>query len=118
MTTDQPLPHFRVLEAPLVSFDLGDGISGQHAILYHSADKRRLAGSFKESGTMHEVMPFDEFIYVVAGSTRVTVEGQEPVLVEAGACCYLRQGQQVTFEHSDDFQDVVVLISDDQPIDL
>jgi uncharacterized cupin superfamily protein len=116
--TQQNLPHFTVTEAPLVPFDLGDGISGEHAILYHSADKTRLAGSFKESGVMSEVMPFDEFIYVVTGSTTITVGDDEPVRLEAGSCCYLRQGLEVTFDHSDDFQDVVVLISDGQPIEL
>jgi uncharacterized cupin superfamily protein len=116
--THENLPHFKVTEAPLVPFDLGDGISGEHAILYHSADRTRLAGSFKESGVMDEVMPFDEFIYVVQGSTTITVGDDEPVTIEAGSCCYLRQGLTVRFEHSDDFQDVVVLISDGQPIDL
>jgi len=118
VTTQDQLPHFTVSEAPLVAFDLGDGISGEHAILYRSPDRTRLAGSFKESGVIKEVMPFDEFIYVVAGSTRITVGNDEPVLLETGSCCYLRQGLDVTFEHSDDFQDVVVLISDGQPIDL
>lgn len=116
--TNVSVPHFKVSEAPLVAFDMGGGISGHHAILHRSADGRRLAGSFKESGQIAEVMPFDEFIYVVTGSTRITVAGEEPILLEAGSCCYLRAGLDVVFDHSDDFQDVVVLISDDQPIDI
>ncbi|MBV9830638.1 MAG: DUF861 domain-containing protein [Marmoricola sp.] len=111
------VPHFKVSDAPLVEFDLGDGISGQHAILYKSEDGTRLAGSFKESGVIKEVLPFDEFIYVVQGSTRITVADEDPIELAEGHCCYLRKGLDVTFQHSDDFQDVVVLVSDD-PIDI
>lgn len=117
MPTNGSVPWFKVADAPLVAFDLGGGISGHHAILYKSPDGTRLAGSFKESGQIKEVLPFDEFIYVVAGSTRITVAGEEPVQLEAGSCCYLRKGLDITFEHSDDFQDVVVLIAE-EPIDI
>ena len=117
MTAAGQVPRFRVNEAEFVPFDLGDGISGHQAILHRSEDGTRLAGSFKESGVIHEVMPFDEFIYVVAGSTRIEVLDGDSFELGTGDCCYLRQGQDVTFHHSDDFHDVVVLISD-QPIDV
>ena len=35
------------------------------------------------------------------------------ITVEAGGACYLKQGQEVLFEMSDDFHDVTVLIADD-----
>ncbi|MEN0138167.1 MAG: cupin domain-containing protein [Rhodococcus sp. (in: high G+C Gram-positive bacteria)] len=91
-------------------------LGGHEAILYKSEDGRRLAGSFRESGRHTMKMPFDEFIYVVAGSTRITVEGEDPFDLGVGDCCYLKEGMEVTFEHSEDFHDVTVLISD-QPIE-
>jgi uncharacterized cupin superfamily protein len=116
MTSTEHVPRFTVKEAPFVAFDMGDGVSGHQAILHKSHDGTRLAGSFKESGVIHEVMPFDEFIYVVAGSSRISVKNGDTFELNTGDCCYLRQGLDVTFEHSDDFHDVVVLISD-KPID-
>lgn len=104
-----PVPHFNVHTAdyqPLPEF------GGKQAVLYKSADGRRLAGSFHESGTHTIVMPFDEFMYLVAGTCTITVEG-DSFQMAVGDCCYLRQGQEVTFEMSDDFHDVTVLISDD-----
>lgn len=117
MTASGHVPHFKASAAPLVAFETPEGISGEYATLYQSEDGRRLAGSFRESGVIHEVMPFDEFIYVVSGSTKISVKDGDSFTLEAGDCCYLRTGQDVTFEHSDDFQDVVVLISE-EPIDL
>lgn len=109
-----PLPHFNVHDTefePLPEF------GGGKAILYHSPDKRRLAGSFRESGTHRMTMAFDEFIYVVGGGVTITADGGEPVRLEAGDTCYLTQGQDVLFEMDDDFHDVTVLISDD-PIEV
>jgi uncharacterized cupin superfamily protein len=85
---------------------------GSKAILYHSEDGTRLAGSFRESGTHRLVMPFDEFIYVIAGGTRITINDQESFYIGPGDTCYLKQGQDVLFEMTDDFHDVTVLISD------
>ena len=90
---------------------------GGKAILYHSDDGTRLAGSFRESGTHHMAMPFDEFIYVVGGGVRLTVDGGEPFRLGVGDACYLKQGQDVIFEMEEGFHDVTVLISDD-PIKL
>lgn len=104
-----PIPHFNVYTAdyePLPEF------GGKQAVLYQSEDGKRLAGSFHESGTHTLVLPFDEFMYLVAGTCTITVEG-DSFEMSAGDCCYLRQGQEVTFAMSDDFHDVTVLVSDD-----
>lgn len=109
MTKPTAVPHFNVHTAvyePLPEF------GGSKAVLYHSADRKRLAGSFRESGTHRMTMPFDEFIYVVAGKTTLTVDGGTPIELVQGDTCYLEQGQDVVFEMSDDFHDVTVLISD------
>ncbi len=86
---------------------------GGKAVLYHSDDKRRLAGSFKESGTHRMVMPFDEFIYIIGGGCTFTVDGGDRFELKAGDACYLKQGQDVQFEMTDDFHDVTVLIADE-----
>ena len=90
---------------------------GAQALLYRSPDGKRVAGSFQESGSHTMTLTYDEFLYVVAGSVAVTVEGAGRQEYGVGDALYLRQGQSVTFEMSDDFQDVAVLISD-EPIDF
>jgi uncharacterized cupin superfamily protein len=104
------IPHFN---AHTTDFDPLPEFGGSKAILYHSPDKKVLAGSFRESGTHPMTMPFDEFIYVIAGTSKISVEGGETVTLREGDTCYLRKGQKVTFEMSDDFHDVTVLISDE-----
>lgn len=109
MSHDGSVPRFNVTTA---SYEPLPEFGGSQAVLYRSADGTRLAGSFKESGTHTLVMPFDEFIYIVGGSCTIAVEGGDAFELNAGDCCYLRQGQNVTFEMSDDFHDVTVLVSD------
>ena len=109
MSQDTQAPHFNVHStdfAPLPEF------GGSKAILYHSPDRTRLAGSFRESGTHRLLMPFDEFIYVVGGGVKITITGGETFDLAVGDACYLKQGQDVLFEMTDDFHDVTVLISD------
>ena len=55
MMADGHVPRFTAKDASFVPFDMGDGISGHQAILYKSGDGTRVAGSFKESGVIHEV---------------------------------------------------------------
>ena len=109
MTQDTHAAHFNV---HTTDFDPLPEFGGSKAILYHSPDRKRLAGSFRESGTHRMTLPFDEFIYVVAGGTRITITGGETFDLAAGDTCYLKQGQEVLFEMTDDFHDVAVLISD------
>jgi uncharacterized cupin superfamily protein len=90
---------------------------GKQAVLYTSEDNRRLAGSFHESGVHPLLMPYDEFIYVIAGTAKISVEGGDTFELGVGGCCYLTEGQNVTFDFSDDFHDVSVLVSD-TPFDV
>ena len=104
------VPRFNVHTA---SFDPLPEYNGQQAWLYKSADGKRRVGSFKEAG--HYVVPMenDEFFFVVAGSSKVSVEGGESFELTEGDCVYFRKGQTVTFDHASDFHDVAVLISHD-----
>ena len=109
MSDDTHASHFDV---HTTNFDPLPEFGGSKAILYHSPDRTRLAGSFRESGTHRMTMPFDEFIYVVAGGVKITIGGGETFDLAVGSACYLKQGQDVLFEMTDDFHDVAVLISD------
>lgn len=109
MAQDTSAPHFNVHTA---AYDPLPEYGGSKAILYQSSDGTRIAGSFRESGTHQLLMPFDEFIYVVAGAVKITVEGGTSFQLSVGDACYLKQGQNVTFEMTPDFHDVTVLISD------
>lgn len=85
---------------------------GSQAVLYESPDGRRVAGSFKESGTHTLTMAYDEFLFVIAGSAVITVDDGAPQRLGPGDALYLREKSAVRFEMSEDFHDVAVLISD------
>lgn len=114
MPQDNQTPHFDVHST---NYDPLPEFGGSKAILYHSPDGKRLAGSFRESGTHRLTMPFDEFIYVIAGGVKISIEGGDSFELGVGGACYLKQGQDVLFEMTDDFHDVTVLMSDD-PIEV
>lgn len=107
--SDLNVPRFNVNTVEWTSFP---EFGGHEAILYKSADGKRLAGSFRESGRHTMLMPFDEFMYVIAGTMKISIEGGETLELGVGDCCYLREGQTATMEMSEDFHDVTVLISD------
>lgn len=86
--------------------------NGEKAILHVSKDGRIVAGSFKEEGTQQVVMPFDQFIYVVAGRMKVSVEGGDTFEMGPGDCCFVFKGDTITYEQSDGFLDITVLISE------
>jgi uncharacterized cupin superfamily protein len=109
MSDTADIPHFNVHTA---EYSALPEFGGGEAILYRSPDGKRLAGSFKESGKHRMVMSYDEFIYVVAGEARVMVDGVAAVSLRPGDVCYLKEGQTVDFEMSDDFHDITVLTSD------
>ena len=114
MSADNNVPHFNVdttAYEPLPEF------GGGKAILFQSPDGKRLAASFRESGTARMTMPFDDFSYVVAGSGKITVDGGEPIELGVGDAFYLKQGQDVIFDLTDDFHVVTMLMSD-QPIEV
>lgn len=107
------VPHFSVFDAPWRPLPQ---YGGEQAVLYRSEDGTRMSGTYRESGTHKMVMPFDEFVYVIGGSVTITVEGGNSFTAGPGTAFYVRQGMDITWEMSDDFHDVTVLVSD-QPID-
>lgn len=107
-TQDVSVPRFNVHTA---EYDPSPEWGGWKRFLFESPDGLRKAGSFKEAGRYIEVMPFDEFMFVLAGSAKVAVSGGETFELSAGDCCYLRKGLSVTLDLSPDFHDVAVLMS-------
>ena len=85
---------------------------GQQAQLHRSNDGTRMAASFKLSGRHSWTLEYDDFFYVIAGRATVTVDERETFGVSPGDFCRLRQGMRVTFDMSDDFHEVSVLIAD------
>jgi len=51
-------------------------------------------------------------VCVIGGSVKISVEEGNSFEASAGDCFYVRQGMNVTWEMSDDFHDLTVLISD------
>lgn len=105
-------PDIHALNVHTAEFEPLPEFGGAQAILYRSPDGTRIAGSFRESGAHTVTLTYDEFLFVVAGAVTVTVNGGTRRELGVGDALYLRQGQTVGFEMTDDFQDVAVLISD------
>jgi uncharacterized cupin superfamily protein len=83
---------------------------GQRATLYESADGTRFAASYRLSGRHTWTLQYDDYFYVIAGHATITVDGQETFEVASGDFCRLRQGATVTFDMSEDFHEVSVLV--------
>ncbi len=105
------VPHFNVNTA---TYEPAPEVNGFKKWLYESPDGALRGGSFKENGRFEVVMPFDEFLYVVAGSTRLTFPDGETLELPAGELCFLRKGLKVTFETSADYHDVSIFIGKDE----
>lgn len=90
---------------------------GTLAKMYESPDGTKFAASYKLSGKHTWTLQYDDYFFVIAGHATVTVEGDEPIEVAAGDFCRLHQGKTVTFDMSDDFHEISVLVSDN-PIDV
>jgi uncharacterized cupin superfamily protein len=108
--TDITVPRFNVFTT---EYEPSPEWGGHKKFVYQSPDGARKAGSFKEFGKFTHTMPSDEFFYVIAGSSKVTVEGGESFVLVPGDCVYFRKGMTVHFDHDKDFHDVAVLMSYD-----
>ncbi len=109
MSENEQIPHFQPGSADWTPFP---EYGGEYNVIYRSDDGRRVAGSFKEAGQHHLVMPYDEFIYLIAGEARITVEGIGEIHMRPGDACWLKEGWVVDFDLSEDFHDVTVLVAD------
>ena len=67
--------HIHALNVHTSDFEPLPQFGGAQAILYQSPDGRRIAGSFRESGEHTVTLTYDEFLYVVAGSVAIAVDG-------------------------------------------
>jgi uncharacterized cupin superfamily protein len=110
MADQEGIPHFSPQTAEFTPF--ADRPGWETALLYRSPDGKRVAGSFKENGTLRTVAPCDEFIYVIGGHTHIAVQGKGEIDLGPGDACYIEAGSTVEYNHSEDFHDVVVLIGD------
>jgi len=89
---------------------------GHEAILHQSEDGMWTAGTYKFSGTYSWRMKYDDNFYVIAGTARILIDGLEPFMVAPGDFCHIPQGTEVTFEMSEDFHEISVLVAD-KPFD-
>lgn len=85
---------------------------GAEAVIYRSADGKRVAAAFRESGKATFTYPFDEFLQVTPGKVKVSVHGGDTFELVAGDVAYFREGITVDFDFSKDFADVTMLVAD------
>jgi uncharacterized cupin superfamily protein len=91
---------------------------GSHAVFYRSDDGKRIAGIFRESGSVAVTFEYDEFLCVLAGKAEYRVNS-EPIGMTArvGDALYIEAGTTVHFELSPDYMDVACMIGN-HPIEL
>ncbi len=85
---------------------------GSLAKMHESADGRVFAATYRLSGRHTWTLQYDDYFFVIAGHATVTVDDDEPFEVSAGDFCRLRQGSTATFDMSEDFHEISVLVSD------
>lgn len=105
------VPRFSVDRAPWQPYP---EFGGSKAVLYRSPDGRRVLSTVRESGRFQFEYPFDEAVYVIAGTASVQVVGGEAFVLNPGDLAYFRTGQIVDFDLSHDFQDIACLMFDGQ----
>ncbi len=84
---------------------------GRLARLHGSEDGTVLAATYRLSGRHTWTLDYDDYFYVVAGHASVSVDALDPVEVTVGDFCRLTRGSTVTFDMSDDFHEVSVLVA-------
>jgi hypothetical protein len=70
----------------------------------------------RAKGTADFVWPFDEFLFVTQGWVKIRAEGSEPFTLIKGEVMLMKKGQHFFFEMSEDFANVVVFLSDCEPV--
>jgi coniferyl-aldehyde dehydrogenase len=85
---------------------------GSEAVIYRSPDGRRVAAAFREKGQFSFTYPFDEFLVVTSGHGTFRMEGGPTIHLKTGDVAYFREGTTMHLDLSEDFSDVVMLMSD------
>lgn len=85
---------------------------GSEAVIYRSPDGKRVAAAFREKGQFTFQYPFDEFLVVTSGHGTFRVEGGPTIQLKTGDVAYFREGTVMHLDLSEDFSDVVMLMSD------
>src|SRR3546814_13015890 len=75
MSNKNNVPHFNVATTP---HDPLPEYGGSNDILYHSADRQRMAASFHEPRTARLPIPFDRLSKGISGSAKLTTQGGTP----------------------------------------
>lgn len=88
---------------------------GSEGVIASARGGRLIAGVFTHSGRYSYTFPFDEFVYVTAGSVAVTVKGQAPFEATTGHFIYFPKGTTAEFVAGPGYANVAVL-ADDSPI--
>jgi uncharacterized cupin superfamily protein len=85
-------------------------------VFYRSSDGRRIGAAWRNPGDHTFTYPFDEFVYVVSGSSKVRVQDGESFDLKAGDVAFFEKGATVEFEMTDDFCDVTCLVSEEEEV--
>ena len=112
MTDDSAVPAVSRLNVHDADWRPFPEFGGRQALLYTSEDGSRMAATFKLSGRHSWTLEYDDFFYVIAGHASIEIDGRPALEVGPGDFCRLPQGTAVTFDMSEDFHEISVLVSD------
>jgi uncharacterized cupin superfamily protein len=102
------------VEAP----DFGPDYRGRFWEIDRSSNGRRSIALFEQSGESYFEYPCSEVVIVQRGTISCTFDDGQVVELKVGDVAFFEKGVKGNFKMSDDFSDLAIFLSDDEPIDL
>ncbi|KAK5048694.1 hypothetical protein LTR84_005786 [Exophiala bonariae] len=88
--------------------------NGWKSIYYRSENNKIAVGAIHEIGEGHLTWPEDEFLIVTKGWIKFQIQDGEDFELKQGDIMFMKQGQVIDFQMSDDFTNIAVFISEDK----
>jgi uncharacterized cupin superfamily protein len=98
--------------------DYGGTYKGRYWEIDRSADGRRSITLFEQSGDAYYEYPCSEVVVVQRGSISCTFDDGQVITLRAGDVGFFEKGVKGMFSCSEDFSDLAIFLSDDEPISV
>jgi uncharacterized cupin superfamily protein len=96
----------------------GGTYKGRYWEIDRSTDGRRSIALFEQTGDSYFEYPCSEVVVVQRGSISCTFDDGQIVELHAGDVAFFEKGVKGQFKMSEDFSDLAIFLSDDEPIDI
>jgi uncharacterized cupin superfamily protein len=106
------------VDAPDYAAEGGGTYKGRVWEIDRSADGRRAIALFEQTGDSYFEYPCSEVVVVQRGSISCTFDDGQVVELKVGDVAFFEKGVKGQFKMSDDFSDLAIFLSDDEPLDI